>query len=195
MRNQKLKWIFALGLLLPSLSNASFIETTMGAAVLNDATAAYFNPAALVLLPNTQIIPLVSESRFKTQFTGQATTVATSFSQYGSSSSTSNFFSPSFYFGMPIQDRLFLGFSVVSNFGNRDPEQNSILRYVQSSNSIQDYDVVPAVAFKVNDCLGLGGGINFSYTSFDLHPIIGFPGTNIPDGEGSNKSNGSGGGR
>src|SRR5688572_27947544 len=78
-------------------SYASFIETTMGTAVVNDATAAYFYPSALILLKNTQIIPLGTAARFRTHFTGQTTAVSTGFVQSGSSHSESDYYSPSFY--------------------------------------------------------------------------------------------------
>lgn len=173
-------------------SYASFIETTMGTAVVNDATAAYFNPAALILLKNTQIIPLGTVARFQTQFTGQTTTVPTGFIQSGTSHSVSNYYSPSFYFGMPVNDKLILGFAVVSNFANRNPEENSILRYIQSSNNIQDYDFVPSVGIKFNEYFSLGAGANFSYVNFHLQPILGFPGSNIADSQSTNQSDGSG---
>lgn len=179
-------------LLWPWVSYASFIETTLGTAVVNDATAAYFNPAALLLLKNTQFIPLGTVSRFRTHFTGETTSVLTGFTESGSSSSESNYYSPSFYFGMPINNRITLGFAAVSNFANRNPEENAILRYVQSKNTIQDYDFVPSIGMKLNDFLSLGGGINFSYTSFDTNPITGFPGSNIADSQSDNQSDGGG---
>ncbi len=186
------KKLLFLGLLLPSLSYASFIETTMGTAVVNDATASYFNPAALTLLKNSQIIPLGTVARFQTRFKGQSTSVATALTQSGTSSSETDYYSPSFYLGAPLNTRVTVGFAAVSNFANRNPEENSILRYTQSSNTIQDYDFVPAIGFKVNDYFSLGAGINFSYTNFDLHPIIRFPGSNNADSQGRNQSTGSG---
>ena len=36
--------------------HASFIEQTLGTAVVMDATAVYFNPAALAAIPKTQLI-------------------------------------------------------------------------------------------------------------------------------------------
>jgi len=54
MYKRLLKWIF-LWLFLPSSVHASFIESTVGTAVVNDATAAYHNPAALLLLKNSQL--------------------------------------------------------------------------------------------------------------------------------------------
>jgi len=179
-------------LLLPLMSYASFIETTIGTAVVNDATAAYFNPAALVLLKNSQIIPLLTWANFQTQFSGQSKTMATGFMQSGNSSSTTDYFSPSFYLGLPIGNRFILGFSAVSNSANRDLDENSLLRYAQSSNTIQDYDFVPSIGIKINDFFSLGSGVNFSYTSFQLHPITGFPGSNIADSQSNNDSDGSG---
>jgi len=180
------------GLLLPSLSRSSFIETTMGTAVVNDATASYFNPAALTLLKNSQIIPLATVAQFQTRFTGQSTNITNAFTQSGTSNSTSNYYSPSCYIGVPFNEKVTMGFAAVSNFAYRSPEENSILRYTQASNTIQDYDLVPALGIKINDYFALGAGINFSYTNFDLHPIMGFPGSNTADSQGENQSDGSG---
>src|SRR5215475_11352651 len=87
-----------LGLLFSLISYASFIETTVGTAVVNDATASYFNPAALVRLKNTQIIPLGTASRFLTKFTGQSIALPTRFTDSGTSNATSYYYSPSLYF-------------------------------------------------------------------------------------------------
>ena len=57
--------------LIPLTLQASFIESTMGTAVVNDATATYHNPAALALFNNPQLIVLNSVANFSSQFTGQ----------------------------------------------------------------------------------------------------------------------------
>src|SRR5688572_17125326 len=114
--------LFFLGLLFfPLNSLASFIETTMGTAVLNDATAAYFNPAALVLLKNPQIIPLATVSKFETEFKGQTQTAGAGFLQSGSSNAASYYYSPSLYLGVPVNERVVLGFAAVTNLANRNP--------------------------------------------------------------------------
>lgn len=179
-------------LLFPLTLHASFIESTVGAAVVNDATATYYNPAGLTLLKNPQIITLGTVAYSHTSFTGQSVQSATGFSQSGSSSSETNYFLPSFYVGMPASDKVTVGFAIVSNFFNRDSEGNSILRYVQSSNSIQDVDFVPAVGVKLNEFFSLGAGVNLSYADFLLQPISGFPSLNIPDGQSRNESSGTG---
>ena len=178
--------------LIPVVSQASFIETTIGTAVVNDATASYFNPAALMLLKNSQIIPQVTFASFHTQFSGQSTSKITNTTESGHSHSTTNYSSPSFFLGIPTHHKLILGLAVVSNEAVRSTDENSILRYVQANNDIQDYDIVPALAIKINDQFSIGGGINFSHTFFDLKPIIQFPGSNIADSQSDNKSNGRG---
>ena len=178
--------------LLPLAAHASFIESTIGTAVVNDATASYYNPAALVQLKNPQIIPQDTFANFRTQFRGQSTPLSTGITQTGSASTHSHYNSPSIYFGLPATNKITLGLAVVTNSSERNVEDNSILRYVQAQNSVQDYDVVPALAVKINDYVSIGGGINFSYAKFNLQPIIKFPGSNIADSVSQNESDGTG---
>lgn len=189
---KKFKRLILISLLFPSIIHASFIESTMGAAVVNDATAAYYNPAALALLKNTQLIALNSIAHLHTQFSGQSTQVRTGFTQTGVSSADTHYYLPSFYLGIPTTNKLSFGLAVISNIFNRDTEGNSLLRYVQASNSIQDIDIVPAVSVKLTDFLSLGAAMNFSYADFLLKPIYGFPSLNIPDSQSRNESSGNG---
>src|SRR5690349_5378326 len=91
--------IFSSLMLLPLAAHASFIETTVGTAVVNDATASYYNPAALMLLKNPQIIPQATFANFHTQFNGQSTPVSTGTTVTGSSCANTNYYSPSLYLG------------------------------------------------------------------------------------------------
>lgn len=164
----------------------------MGAAVVNDASATYYNPAALTLLKSSQFITLGSISNLRTQFTGQFKQTTTGFTQSGSSSAETHYFLPSFYLGIPTKNNITMGVALISNFFDRNTEENSLLRYTQSSNRIQNIDLVPAVGIKLNKFFSLGIGLNFSYASFLLQPISGFPSLNIPDSLSRNESNGSG---
>jgi long-chain fatty acid transport protein len=179
-------------LLFPLNAHASFIESTIGTAVINDATAAYYNPAALILLKNSQLVTLGSISNFRTRFTGQSTQLSTGFTERGSASSNSYYYLPSLYLAIPTTDRVTLGLSIMANSANRDAGENSVLRYVQASNNIEDYDIVPAVEVKINKFLSLGAGINFAYANFLLKPITRFPGSNIADSESNNQCDGTG---
>lgn len=188
--NCRLAWkLFLVFLLIPKVSSASFIESTMGTAVVNDATATYNNPAALTLLKNAQIIGLGTGAQSHSQFIGNVTPLSSGISQSGVSHTQTNYFLPSGYFGIPLSERTYFGVAVVANSFNRDVDQNSILRYVMSDNNIQDVDLVPAVGYKLNQYLSIGAGLNFSQADFVFLPISGFPDSDIPDAQGHNKAN------
>ena len=191
----RFKWIRALsiaGLLwLPLNAYASFIEATMGTAVVNDATATYHNPAALTLLKNPQVIALGSVAYFDSKFTGEVIQTPTGLTQSGSSSSSTHYYIPSFYVAMPATSRVSIGVAVLYNYFNKDLDDNSILRYVQSGNKVQDLDVLPAIGVKINDVLSLGVGLIISRANFVLNPIVGFPTLDVPDSQSRNTSSGT----
>jgi long-chain fatty acid transport protein len=172
--------------------HASFIESSLGAAIVNDATAAYYNPSALSVLKQKQIIGLGSLGTSKTEFSGQSTQLVTGFTQVGSANPTLNYLLPSIYFGLPVNKRWSAGLALVANDFNRDIDGHSILRYALSSNQVQDYDVVPAVSFRVNEFLSLGGSVNYSRAHFLMQPISGFSSLNIPDSQSRNETWGQG---
>lgn len=166
--------------------HASFIESTIGAAVVNDATAVFFNPAALTVVKNTQLIGLGSYAVFHTRFTGQATQSLSGFSQTGSASTTSNYYLPSLYLAQPLTDKINFGLAIISNSFDRSIEDHSILRYDQSGNKVQSVDLVPALGFKFNDFFSLGFNFNLSHADILLKPVTGIPALNIPDSQSSN---------
>lgn len=173
-------------------AHASYIETTVGTAVVNDATASFYNPAALVLVKNLQLIPQGSFAYLHNEFSGRVTQILTGVSEDGNSRADTHYFSPSFFAGMPVTDKITLGLAMVSNYANRDVESGSILRYVQANNNIQDFDVVPAFGFKINPYFSVGAGVNFSYVNFDLRPIYGVFGASIADSQSRNDCDGTG---
>ncbi len=181
-----------ISLFLSSTVHASFIESTMGAAVVNDATAAYYNPAALTLLKNSQIIALGSVASSRTRFSGQATQLSTGYTQSGTSSGQGNYYLPAAYLGIPMNEKVTGGFALVANDFNKSVEDHAILRYVQSSNTIQDIDIIPAIGFKINDFISVGAGLNFSQARFLLQPVTGIGSLNIPDSQSTNDSSANG---
>lgn len=178
-------------ILLPATVHASLIESTIGAAVVNDATATYYNPAALTLLKNSQMIGLGSVANFRTHFTGQLMQPATGFTQFGSSNAHTHYFLPSAYLGIPITNKVTIGLGVIYNSFFRDSEDNALLRYVQAKNSIKNLDFVPAIGIKINEFFALGIGLSYTHVNFLLQPISGFPSLIFPESESHDESNSS----
>lgn len=175
----------------PLPAQASFIESTLGTAVVNDATATYYNPAALTLLKKPQIIALGSTSYYHAQFTGLAIQSGTGFTQSGTSNARTHYYLPSVYLGVPFTKKITAGLALIANDFNSDFEEHSILRYAQSKSHIQDIDLVPAIGFKITDCLSVGAGLNFSRANFLAQPISGLPSINIPDSQSRNENSGT----
>lgn len=155
--------------------HASFIESTIGTAVVNDATATDNNPAALTLLENSQLITLGSVAYFHSHFKGSSVESITGFTQFGSSTARTHYYFPSVYIGIPATKNVTVGFGIVYNNFYTDLVNGSLLRYVQSNNHINSIDFIPAVGVKVNDFLALGAGLNISHVNMLLQPISGLP--------------------
>lgn len=170
---------------------ASFIEQTLGAAVVKDATAVYFNPAALTILPNQQFIIQGTLARLQSQFTGSAQKLPFGITESGTTTTKSNFSLPSMYVSIPINDHFAGGFAIVANDFNRDLDNHSVLRYVQARNQTNDVDLVPGLGVKINEFLSIGGNLNLSHAHLIQEPISGVTRLNIPESLSLNDSKGS----
>lgn len=180
-------WVSCLWLF-PITLHASIIESTIGAAVVNDATATYYNPAALTLLKNRQLIGLGSASNYHTHFNGQALQPATQYSQSGSANSNTHYYLPSLYLGIPTAHNMTFGFAVIYNYFYRDIADDSILRYVHPNNRIQDINFVPAVGININEFFAIGAGFDITHVNILSEPVSGFPSLGIKDAQSHNET-------
>jgi len=171
--------------------HASFIEQTLGTAVVMDATAAYFNPGALTAVPKTQLIAQGTLARSQFQFTGSAQQLPFGITESGIATTTTDFSLPSLYMSIPINDKFAGGFAVIANDFNSDLEGHSVLRYAQARNHINNIDLVPAVGIKINEFLSIGGNLNLSNAHFIQEPVLGVTRFNVPEGRSLNNSKGT----
>ncbi|MFZ4077011.1 MAG: OmpP1/FadL family transporter [Legionellaceae bacterium] len=171
---------------LPPALQASFIESTMGTAVVNDATATYHNPAALTLFKTSQFIALGSLADISSNFTGKSLSPLTPSVQSGHTKIHGTYDLPSLYMSTPIQNQGRIGIAIVSNSLNSSLDETSILRYTQPNTQLHSLDAMPGFALQLNDYLSLGLGLNYSYARFTSNPITGFPALNLPDSQSHN---------
>lgn len=172
-------------------AQASFIEATIGTAVVNDATATYHNPAALTRLEGSQMVGLGTVAYYHSQFSGNASQPSGQ-TQFGIANTKARYYLPSFYYAMPVTGKVVMALGVVSNFFNTNPDENSIIRYVEAGNDIQDINIIPALGVKLNEYFALGAAINLAHARMMMQPISGFPALNIADSESHNTASGNG---
>lgn len=173
-------------LLFPFPLHASFIEATMGTAVVNDATATFHNPAALTLVKKPQIVGLGSRAISHSRFTGQTIESLSGFEQSGTSTEQTRYTLPSVYTVIPVHENVRFGMALLSDNLSSDIDEPSILRYIQANNKIKNIDYVAGLGLQLNEIVSLGAGLTYSAAHFDSNRMTGFPQLNIPDSQSHN---------
>jgi long-chain fatty acid transport protein len=124
----------------------------------NDASAVYFNPAALTFLNGTKISVGASFIRPSSTFTGPAP--ATTESEL-----KARFFTPiNFYITHKINDDLAVGLGVNNPFGlGTEWEEDWLGRYNAVQTEIRTFDITPVIAYKLSDQLSISVGARIMY--------------------------------
>lgn len=155
----------------PSLG--AYLQSAINNAVLKDASAAYYNPASLVLVPNKQFVGALVESEVYLNFKGTVTRRLTGSSETATTSSTTFYTLPYLYYAQPISPKITVGIGRIYNFyGIQSFSPNSILRNIQTYSYLSTVDYFPAIGYKVNDQLSIGAGLDFQYIKINLSNMV-----------------------
>lgn len=155
------------GFLLNAESAATLGTALAGSAALaEDATTNYYNPAGLVHFNHQQIAGSANAIFLKQRFNGTTQASYDIFSktqtQAGSTSAFTRGAVPAFYYVTPlVRDYLWLGIGVTSptSFYEKYPS-DSVLRYAITNAKIQTVNLNINMAFKIYDQLSIGYGID-----------------------------------
>lgn len=156
----------------------------------NDASTSYSNPAGLTLLGHQQLSFSALGLSGTTRFTGTQMTPPFPFPpfgpQSGSASSELRGLMPSFYYAVPINNRVVFAFGQTAPFalGTTYPK-DSVVRYAATRTQILVLDLGPSIGVKINDKLSVGLGFDINRILFKIDHMIGPPVT-IPDSESQN---------
>jgi long-chain fatty acid transport protein len=144
-----------------------------GAASAEDASTIYFNPAGMTRLRGTQVsvgAHLVSPSA---EFKGSATTnpllggASISGGDGGKAGSTA--LVPSVYISRALNEQLWVGLGIGAPFGlSTEYDSGWVGRYHAIKSKVETVNFNPSLAYKVNDQLSLGGGIDFMRATAEL---------------------------
>jgi long-chain fatty acid transport protein len=157
------------------------------AAIAEDASTNFYNPAGLVRIHNQQLIvggvPILTNFIYKgtVAVNNLGDTPVTVTDQGGGFN-----FAPDLHYAAPITDKLVFGFSVVSPFGLKtDYGNNTNLRYAATLSSLQVIDAAPSLGYAINDHISLGAGLDIerARSEFDLVATA-FDSSNDTDGGG-----------
>ncbi len=82
---------------------------------------------------------------------------------------------PNFHFATPLSEipNTWLGLSISAPFGlSNEYDQESFVRYDSIKTSLKTYNIQPSVAYKFNDRLSFGGGIDIQYADAELSQAV-----------------------
>lgn len=164
------------------------------AALANDASTAFYNPAGITRIKNQQVV--FGANAIMTDFKFQGTIAVNTILANEPRSVTAqggNFgFVPALHYVAPISDTIGFGFSVDVPFGLKTTYgRTTILQYAATTTSITVVDISPSLAFQLTDkgSVGLGFDIQRADAEYDQAGGLGFPTINA---ESINKISGTG---
>jgi long-chain fatty acid transport protein len=141
----------------------------------NDGSSMFFNPAGLAL----DITDKVGSAGFtaiapRGQFTNSTTNIVSPLSE-------NTYYAPTAYFAMPLSSRAVVGVGLFAPYGlTTEWPVTSEGRYLGYKSAIHSAYVQPTFAFRVNDRVMIGIGVDITHTSLELRKRVDLSTTAIP---------------
>lgn len=155
-----------------------------GAAAADDASVAWYNPAAMTLLPGKQVagaLHIVKPS-FKFQNTGSSGAV---FGNAGTGEGGDGgdwAFIPNGFFTMAINPNLSVGLALNAPFGLATEYDNGWRGQLKALKSeIKSVNINPSLAYKVSNTVSIGAGVSVQKLEATLTKAANAAGTNIAE--------------
>ena len=145
------------------------------AAVAEDASTIFFNPAGMSYLPNSQFVASGQAIKPTAAFdNNNSKTIGPTNLRGGNGGDPGDWaFLPNFYYAKAVSDSIHLGLGVNSPFGLQTQYENSwVGRYQALNSKLQTININPSVSYKANDWLSVGAGINIQYADTTLSNAI-----------------------
>jgi len=145
------------------------------AAVAEDASTIYFNPAGMTRLSGGQVQAGVHVIKPSIKFDNKgSTTVLTQPLTGGDGGDAGKLgYVPNFFYAQSISDNLKVGIGVVSPFGlTTEYNREWVGRYYTFKTELLTIDINPSVAYKINKMWSIGGGLSVQYLDAELNQAI-----------------------
>lgn len=143
-----------------------------GAAIAEEASAEYYNPAGLVRIDHKQLVFSNVFPMTHTEFEGTATAKGrgkpppgpippSNFTGTGTATNNASGNVPAFYFSMPLIKNTVFGFGINSPYGlGTDYTESSILRYVSAKSELETRNLSPGIGYALNDKFSVGAAFD-----------------------------------
>lgn len=143
---------------------------------LADPSTIYFNPAGMTKLSGVQAQAAAHLLIPNAELTDTGTTAAAGGPAIGTDDGGNPYSPtpvPNGYYSHQINDRLWAGIGVSAPFGlANDYGEDWFGRYDSTETELHVIDVQPTIAFKVNDRLSIGAGLNIQYADAELKSAV-----------------------
>ena len=140
-----------------------------------DASTVYYNPAGMTALGRGQITVDGTGIFARTNLTDRGSTLGGGpVGGVDSDNPIIDSLVPSAYLAYPVyQDKVWAGFGFTTPFGlSYDYADNWYGRYDSIKSNLRTYDFQPSVAFKVNQYLSLGAGVDYQRATAELSQAL-----------------------
>lgn len=143
------------------------------AAAAEDAGTIYFNPAGMMLLPDGHHLSVAGTILNRSiDFTNKGTTVLTFTGNNGGDAGGMSLI-PAGYFSYALSPGVRLGIGVSPTFGNvTEYDRTFIGRFSGYYADLKQININPSIAWKVNDALSLGFGINWATSEIEFRQMV-----------------------
>jgi long-chain fatty acid transport protein len=148
-----------------------------GATETEQPNAIFYNPSGIAFLESDALTAGVSIINISTRFKDDGSATASGMPLSGGESGQNGVTGmvPSFYVVHGINEQLKIGLGVSSPFGlGTNYDSKWMGRYHAIKTALKTVDFSPAVAYRVNDILSLGGALNIQYLDAELTNAIDF---------------------
>lgn len=166
------------GFALSEMSAASVGDAHAGgAAAADDPSTVFYNPAGLTQLSGQQFSISGSGIRPSAKFSNNGSLSAVGSPLIGSNGGDAGALSfvPAVYYSAQISPNLSFGIGMQSPFGLKtDYDAGWAGRYQATKSELTSVNINPAIAYRINDMVSIGGGISAQYVNVELSRAIDF---------------------
>ena len=148
-----------------------------GAAIAEDASTIYYNPAGLTQLNGSQVVGgvhvIVPSAKFHNEGSTHATGALLRGDDGGEAGKATPI--PNVYFSTRLTDRMAVGLGINAPFGlQTEYDSGWVGRYHAIKSELITININPSVAYKVTDQFSAGAGLNAQYVKATLTNAIDF---------------------